>query len=101
MATIRTTDAAHPEYGGSDVISGNAKGDIIAGGVQGDTLYGDRSVPTAGTTVNDGNDTILGDNGAFEWLSTGRLSEITGIDSRATTTRPWRPSTARPRPTPT
>ncbi|HEX4999611.1 MAG TPA: calcium-binding protein, partial [Terriglobia bacterium] len=35
VQTIRTTDGAHPEYGGVDTISGNAKGDIIAGGVQG------------------------------------------------------------------
>src|SRR5262245_16495754 len=83
VKTIRTTDAEHPEYGGSDVISGNAKGDIIAGGVQGDTLYGDRSAPTSATTGNEGNDTMLGDNGALEWLSTGRLSEITGIDIAA------------------
>ena len=77
---IRTTDEEHPEYGGSDTISGNAAGDIIAGGVQGDTLYGDRSVTNATTSGDDGDDIILGDNGAFEWLSTGRLGEITGID---------------------
>ena len=80
VATIRTNDEEHPEYGGSDTISGNAKGDIIAGGVQGDTLYGDRAVPTLTTSGNDGNDVILGDNGAFEWLSTGRLGEVQGID---------------------
>ena len=80
MKTIRTTDEEHPEFGGSDTISGNAKGDIIAGGVQGDTLYGDRAVPTLTTSGNDGNDVILGDNGAFEWLSTGRLADIHGID---------------------
>ena len=76
VKTIRTTDEEHPEYGGSDTISGNAKGDIIAGGVQGDWLYGDAaSIQPA----LDGDDVILGDNGAFEWLSTGRLGEIEGI----------------------
>lgn len=80
VKTIRTTDEEHPEYGGSDTISGNAKGDIIAGGVFGDTLYGDRAVPTPTTSSHEGDDIMLGDNGAFEWLSTGRLSEITGID---------------------
>ena len=77
VETIRTTDdEGHPEYGGSDTISGNADGDIIAGGVYGDTIYGDAA------TVDDfdGDDTILGDNGAFEWLSNGRLNEISGID---------------------
>jgi len=83
VMTIRTTDEEHPEYGGSDTISGNAKGDIIAGGVKGDTLYGDRASPTLTTSGNDGGDVILGDNGAFEWLSTGRLSEIQGIDIAA------------------
>ena len=83
VMTIRTTDEEHPEYGGSDTISGNAKGDIIAGGVKGDTLYGDRAAPNATTSINDGGDIILGDNGAFEWLSTGRLSEIQGIDIAA------------------
>jgi Ca2+-binding RTX toxin-like protein len=74
---VRTTDEQHPEYGGVDTISGNADADIIAGGVQGDTLYGDALsvVPQL-----DGDDVILGDNGAFEWLSTGRLGEILGID---------------------
>jgi Ca2+-binding RTX toxin-like protein len=77
VKTIRTTDEEHPEFGGSDTISGNAKGDIIAGGVQGDTLYGDALSVVAAL---DGDDVILGDNGAFEWLSSGRLGEITGID---------------------
>jgi Ca2+-binding RTX toxin-like protein len=80
VKTIRTTDEEHPEYGGIDIISGNAGGDIIAGGVAGDTLYGDRASPTMTTSGNDGDDIILGDNGAFEWLSTGRLSQIHGID---------------------
>ncbi len=83
VKTIRTTDEEHPEHGGSDVISGNAAGDIIAGGVFGDVLYGDRSSPTDGSIAREGDDIILGDNGAFEWLSDGRLSEITGIDIAA------------------
>jgi Ca2+-binding RTX toxin-like protein len=83
VKTIRTTDEENPGYGGSDTISGNAGGDIIAGGVFGDTLYGDRAIPNVTTTANDGNDIILGDNGAFEWLSTGRLTEITGINIAA------------------
>ncbi|MBC2714899.1 MAG: calcium-binding protein [Desulfobacteraceae bacterium] len=83
VETIKTTDEAHPEYGGSDTISGNATDDIIAGGVFGDTLYGDRSSPNPTTIANEGNDIILGDNGAFEWLSDGRLSEVTGIDIEA------------------
>jgi Ca2+-binding RTX toxin-like protein len=86
VQTIRTTDDSHPPNvvtGGSDTISGNAGGDIIAGGVFGDTLYGDRALPTEATTANDGNDIILGDNGALEWLSTGDLSKISGIDIEA------------------
>ncbi len=89
VKTIRTTDEeydpADPAHntGGEDTISGNAKGDIIAGGVEGDTIYGDRQTPTVTTTGNDGDDIILGDNGAFEWLSTGRLNEVTGIDIAA------------------
>ncbi|HXT29054.1 MAG TPA: LEPR-XLL domain-containing protein [Vicinamibacterales bacterium] len=89
VMTIRTTDEEHPEYGGSDTISGNAKGDIIAGGVQGDFLYGDRATPTLTTSTNDGNDIILGDNAAFEWLSKGRLSEIQGIDIAANNPLLW------------
>ena len=78
VMTIRTTDEENPAFGGSDTISGNAEGDIIAGGVQGDTLYGDALSVVPGL---DGDDVILGDNGAFEWLSTGRLSDIgDGID---------------------
>lgn len=78
---IRTTDEDHETTptGGSDTISGNAGGDIIAGGVEGDTLYGDRFAEDS-THLNDGNDIILGDNGAFEWLSDGRLDEVAGID---------------------
>ncbi|MCL5281932.1 MAG: hypothetical protein M1376_18715 [Planctomycetes bacterium] len=83
VKTIRTTDEEHPEYGGSDVISGNAAGDIIAGGVFGDILYGDCASPTDESIAHEGDDIILGDNGAFEWLSTGRLDEITGIDLAA------------------
>ena len=87
VKTIRTTDEEHPEYGGSDTISGNAGGDIIAGGVFGDTLYGDRLDPTTAgdidTTLLDGDDIMLGDNGAFEWLSDGRLDEVLGIDIKA------------------
>ncbi len=81
VKTIRTTDTVDPDNtGGSDTISGNAAADIIAGGVYGDIIYGDREVPNATTEGNEGDDIILGDNGAFEWLSTGRLGEITGID---------------------
>jgi Ca2+-binding RTX toxin-like protein len=93
VKTIRTTDEEHPEYGGSDTISGNAGGDIMAGGVDGDTLYGDRLDPTTAgdmdTTLLDGDDIMLGDNGSFEWLSTGRLSEITGIDIAANNAALW------------
>ncbi len=88
VKTIRTTDEEHPKYGGSDTISGNAKGDIIAGGVDGDTLYGDRSDEEV-TQVNDGNDIILGDNGAFEWQSYGRLVEIGDIDIDANNPELW------------
>jgi Ca2+-binding RTX toxin-like protein len=81
VKTIRTTDTLNPvNTGGSDTISGNAKGDIIAGGVYGDTIYGDQATPGATNYADDGDDIILGDNGAFEWLSTGRLGEIHGID---------------------
>jgi Ca2+-binding RTX toxin-like protein len=90
---IRTTDEEHPGYGGSDTISGNAGGDIMAGGVNGDTLYGDRLDPTTAngknTTLLDGDDIILGDNGAFEWLSRGRLSEVLGIDVEANNPALW------------
>jgi Ca2+-binding RTX toxin-like protein len=81
VALIRTTDEDHQSTptGGSDTISGNAGGDIIAGGVEGDTIYGDRLAEN-NTHGDDGDDIILGDNGAFEWLSDGRLDEITGID---------------------
>ena len=82
VKTIRTTDEEHPDYGGSDTISGNAGGDIIAGGVQGDILYGDRELEDA-THQLDGNDIILGDNGAFEWLSDGGFNDIHGIDIAA------------------
>ena len=72
VKTIRTTDTLDPENtGGSDTISGNADNDIIAGGVYGDTIYGDRQTPTPTTEANEGDDIILGDNGAFEWLSDG------------------------------
>jgi Ca2+-binding RTX toxin-like protein len=80
VALIRTTDEDHQTTptGGSDTISGNAGGDIIAGGVEGDTIYGDRLAEN-NTHGDDGDDIILGDNGAFEWLSEGRLGEISGI----------------------
>jgi Ca2+-binding RTX toxin-like protein len=92
VALVRSTDqpalgpdpAVSSDTGGIDTISGNAGGDIILGGVAGDVLYGDRASPTAGTNALDGNDIILGDNGALEWLSTGRFGEITGIDLAAT-----------------
>ncbi|NDV61616.1 LEPR-XLL domain-containing protein [Puniceicoccales bacterium CK1056] len=81
VKTITTTDTIDwSNTGGVDTISGNAKGDIIAGGVFGDLIYGDREVPNPTTTGDDGDDLILGDNGSFEWLSTGRLSEVLGID---------------------
>ncbi|MBD2360610.1 DUF4347 domain-containing protein [Anabaena minutissima FACHB-250] len=83
VATVRSTDNGGSATGGQDTVSGNAGGDIILGGVLGDTLYGDRANPTNSTNTLDGNDTILGDNGALEWLSTGRLNEITGIDINA------------------
>src|SRR5262249_16910662 len=85
IKTIHTTDdnGNATTTGGSDTISGNGGGDVIAGGVYGDFLYGDRSVPTAASKAVDGNDIILGDNGALEWLSTGRLNEVTGIDIAA------------------
>jgi len=77
VKTIRTTDTLDPDNtGGSDTISGNADNDIIAGGVYGDTIYGDQEVPTAQSIIDEGDDIILGDNGAFEWLSEGRLAEI-------------------------
>ncbi|HCU70037.1 MAG TPA: hypothetical protein DGF30_12660 [Desulfomicrobium sp.] len=94
VKTIRTTDCDDPDNtGGSDTISGNAGGDIIAGGVYGDTLYGDRLDPTTSggknTTLLDGDDIILGDNGAFEWLSTGRLFDVLGIDLEANNPALW------------
>lgn len=89
VMTIRTSDGENPAYGGSDTISGNAGGDIIAGGVKGDFLYGDRQNVTAATNTLDGNDIILGDNGALEWLSSGRLSEISGINIAATNPDLW------------
>ncbi len=78
VALLRSTDEndAVDNTGGIDVISGNAAGDVIMGGVRGDTLYGDRAVPTATTNGRDGDDTLLGDNGALEWLSTGRLGDL-------------------------
>jgi Ca2+-binding RTX toxin-like protein len=78
---IRTTDKDYnpaipaKNTGGVDIIHGNAGNDIILGGVAGDFLYGD--APTRGGF--DGSDIMLGDNGALEWLSTGRLAEILGI----------------------
>ena len=84
VKTIRTTDIVSPATtGGRDTISGNAKGDIIAGGVFGDTLYGDRAAPTPTTSADDGDDVILGDNGAFEWLSNGRFADVVGINIAA------------------
>jgi Ca2+-binding RTX toxin-like protein len=87
VALVRSTDEPDKgpdEYvasdtGGIDTISGNAGGDIILGGVLGDTLYGDRMVVTTATNLIDGRDIVLGDNGALEWLSMGRLIEISGI----------------------
>lgn len=78
IALIRSTDEddAVDDTGGSDAISGNAGGDIMLGGVRGDLLWGDREVPTAMSNPIDGGDIILGDNGALEWLSTGRLDEL-------------------------
>lgn len=40
-------------------------------------------MPTPATKANEGDDIILGDNGAFEWHSTGRLDEVAGIDIAA------------------
>lgn len=78
IALIRSTDEqdATTPSGGADKISGNAGGDILLGGVRGDMLWGDRETPTAASNAADGEDTILGDNGALEWLSTGRLGEL-------------------------
>ena len=83
VALVRSTDNAGPATGGKDTISGNANADIIIGGVQGDTLYGDRESVTPATNLLDGNDTMLGDNGSLEWLSTGRFGDVTGIDIAA------------------
>ena len=82
VKTIRTTDEEHPRVRRRRHDLRQRRGDIIAGGVQGDTLYGDRATD-ATTDALDGNDIILGDNGALEWLSTGRLAEIIGIDIAA------------------
>lgn len=89
VRTIVTTDETYDpnvaanDTGGVDTISGNAAGDIIAGGVEGDTLYGDAMTSDVVPEL-DGDDIILGDNGAFEWLSTGRLGDIpVGIDVQA------------------
>ncbi|MHC4281808.1 MAG: hypothetical protein ACYSWZ_02365, partial [Planctomycetota bacterium] len=90
VKSIYTTDTVDPDNtGGSDTISGNADADIVAGGVYGDTIYGDREFPNPTTEANEGDDIILGDNGAFEWLSDGRLSEITGIDISANNPALW------------
>ncbi|MES2786668.1 MAG: hypothetical protein V4684_14495, partial [Pseudomonadota bacterium] len=78
IAFIRSTDEddALDDTGGIDLISGDAGGDILLGGVRGDQLWGDRQNPTSASNLADGNDIILGDNGALEWLSTGRLGEL-------------------------
>jgi Ca2+-binding RTX toxin-like protein len=92
VKTIRTTDDTPINLlptGGSDTISGNAKGDVIAGGVFGDTLYGDQASPDAAKYADDGNDSILGDNGAFEWLSDGGFNDISGIDIAANNPDLW------------
>jgi Ca2+-binding RTX toxin-like protein len=94
---LQTTDFTHSTSptGGVDVIAGNAGDDIILGGVEGDYLYGDTVAvtfaapgdPGQGFTAllavqsgADGADIMLGDNGALEWRSTGRLGEVPGID---------------------
>lgn len=64
--------------GGMDTISGNQGADIALGGVQGDMIYGDNFAKSAG--IADGDDVLLGDNGTLEWLSTGRLNEVSGIN---------------------
>ncbi|MCP9780196.1 MULTISPECIES: DUF4347 domain-containing protein [Cyanobium] len=71
VALIRTTDSL-AATGGQDTIEGNAAGDRIAGGVDRDSLYGDAI--TIGSF--DGNDTILGDNGSWQWLSDGDLAKV-------------------------
>ncbi len=80
-ALLRSTDEndAVDDTGGADTVSGNAGRDIILGGVRGDTLYGDQQVVTVVSNALDDDDIMLGDNGALEWLSTGRLGEVTGI----------------------
>ncbi|WP_404783714.1 DUF4347 domain-containing protein [Altericista sp. CCNU0014] len=85
VARLSSTDEndAADNTGGRDTISGNAGSDRILGGVRGDWLYGDLQTPNSTTNGNDGNDTILGDNGALEWLSTGRLGDVAGIDVAA------------------
>ncbi|WP_152049608.1 LEPR-XLL domain-containing protein [Tautonia marina] len=63
---VQTID---PGLGGRDLIFGNDGDDIVLGGFEGDTLDGGL-----------GDDVLLGDNGRLEWLSSGRLEDITGID---------------------
>jgi Ca2+-binding RTX toxin-like protein len=94
---IRTTDETYPapNTGGVDTIGGNAGADVILGGVEGDYLYGDGVAVvftdpdnddwtvvsrTAVKSGADASDIILGDNGALEWLSTGRFNEVSGVD---------------------
>jgi Ca2+-binding RTX toxin-like protein len=90
---IRSTDEDDPaNTGGVDTIAGNGGNDIVMGGVHGDFLYGDavqiqflNDKPEDGIATRqavrtgfDGDDIILGDNGALEWLSQGRLEEVEG-----------------------
>jgi len=67
--------------GAADDVSGNAGSDIIIGGLGGDTVHGDAAIPVAGL---DGNDVILGDNGAIVYdVSTtpgaSILQSLTGV----------------------
>ena len=76
VSYLTTSDAAEAT-GGADTISGNAKGDFVLGGVGGDTIYGDAATEGA----NDGNDTILGDQGRLDF----NLSAADGYDGNPAT----------------
>jgi Ca2+-binding RTX toxin-like protein len=72
--------------GDGDFIYGNAGEDTVIGGTGGDTIYGDDDAASAG--VLDGEDILLGDNGAIFMSGAvpGRLAILNSSVNKITTT---------------
>ncbi|MEH6644767.1 calcium-binding protein [Sulfitobacter sp.] len=79
FAQIRTTDRTDI-FSSNDTITGASGGDILLGGLGQDEIHGDHF--TGLRSANDGNDSILGDNGQLIWDADDDLSDLDVMTSQ-------------------